>query len=65
MRAIVPTDELLEEFDKKIKPITDAKEVLQLKSANARSQRDLLLPKLISGEIDVSKAEERIGGEAA
>lgn len=65
MRATVPTDELLEEFDKKIKPITDAKEVLQLKSANARSQRDLLLPKLISGEIDVSKAEEVVGGEAA
>jgi type I restriction enzyme S subunit len=31
---------------------------LALKNANLRTQRDLLLPKLISGEIDVSKLEK-------
>ena len=31
-----------------------AETVLQRKNANLRAQRDLLLPKLVSGEIDVS-----------
>lgn len=38
-------------------PIIDEIELLEQKSANLRAQRDLLLPKLVSGEIDVSEAE--------
>ena len=33
--------------------------------ANLRAQRDFLLPKLISGEIEVSEAEEAIVDAAA
>ena len=32
----------------------DIQETLEKKNANLRAQRDLLLPKLVSGEIDVS-----------
>ena len=33
---------------------------LQRKNANLRAQRDLLLPKLVSGEIDVGEAGETL-----
>jgi type I restriction enzyme S subunit len=38
---------------------------LHRKNANLRAQRDLLLPKLVSGEIDVSEAEEMAEEAAA
>ncbi|MFW2132528.1 restriction endonuclease subunit S [Ectothiorhodospira haloalkaliphila] len=41
-------------FDKLIKPMFDMQETLVKKNTNLRAQRDLLLPKLVSGEIDVS-----------
>lgn len=41
-------------FDRLIKPMFDMQETLEKKNANLRAQRDLLLPKLVSGEIDVS-----------
>lgn len=41
-------------FNALIGPIFDLIEMLERKNANLRAQRDLLLPKLISGEIDVS-----------
>lgn len=51
---VVPTQQLQQAFDKIVEPFIDQKEVLALKNDNLRSTRDLLLPKLISGEIDVS-----------
>ena len=41
-------------------PIYDMCDILELKNANLRRTRDLLLPKLISGEIDVSELDIRI-----
>jgi type I restriction enzyme S subunit len=41
-----------------VHPIHELREVLARGIRNLRVQRDLLLPKLISGEIDVSEAEE-------
>jgi type I restriction enzyme, S subunit len=38
--------------------------VLGAKNATLRRTRDLLLPKLISGEINVSKAEEELEAAA-
>ena len=49
-----PPQNLLERFNKMIEPIFDNIVALDLKNANLRQTRDLLLPKLISGEIDVS-----------
>jgi len=45
---------LLEVFNQIITPVFTAMDVLQRKNANLRRTRDLLLPKLISGEVDVS-----------
>ena len=40
-----------------IEPIFDSIVALNLKNTNLRKTRDLLLPKLISGELDVSKID--------
>ena len=50
-----PPQRVLERFDKMIAPIFDNIVALDLKNTNLRQTRDLLLPKLISGEIDVSE----------
>ena len=43
----------MERFAKIIGPMLQQGDVLGEKNDNLRAQRDLLLPKLISGEIDV------------
>ncbi|QGT78916.1 hypothetical protein GM160_08415 [Guyparkeria halophila] len=50
----VPPEKPRTEFSELVKPIFDLCESLEKKNANLRAQRDLLLPKLVSGEIDVS-----------
>ena len=53
--VIVPMKVILDDFNKNLTPITNFVDVLREKNTNLRQTRDLLLPKLISGEIDVSK----------
>ena len=53
----IPPAELTDEFGSKVAPLHKQVRLLQQKNANLRAQRDLLLPKLVSGEIDVSVAE--------
>ena len=48
------SDELHEQFEMAVTPFLTLCFTLYRKNANLRAQRDLLLPKLISGEIDVS-----------
>jgi type I restriction enzyme S subunit len=43
-----------------VAPMVDEIELLEQKNTNLRAQRDLLLPKLVSGEIDVSAAGEAL-----
>lgn len=50
-----PSDKVLEEFSSHCKPIYELVRKLNKKNTNLRAQRDLLLPKLVSGEIDVSE----------
>ena len=50
----VPAETTLAQFNSCLEPIVGQTRVLMFKNANLRAQRDLLLPKLISGEIDVS-----------
>lgn len=45
-------------FNSYIEPLLDLIAISQLKNINLRTTRDFLLPKLISGEIDVSKLPE-------
>ncbi len=53
-----PPADLLAQFERLLEPAFAHVSVLAKKNANLRAQRDLLLPKLVSGEIDVSEAEE-------
>lgn len=50
---IVPTRELQKQFILKVRPMFELIQTLGHKNANLRQQRDLLLPRLVSGEIEV------------
>ena len=50
---ILPPLEIQEKYKAIVEDVLDQKECLQLRNLNLRKTRDLLLPKLISGEIDV------------
>ena len=52
-------------FSDLVLPLLNLCENLEIKNANLRTQRDLLLPKLISGEIDVSVIGEQMAEAAA
>jgi type I restriction enzyme S subunit len=54
---LLPSHPCLKKFDELISPYRDQCENLQIKNQNLRKTRDLLLPKLISGEIDVEKLD--------
>ena len=58
--TLLPPKELIAAFETFTQPTFDLKSSLRNKNGNLRAQRDLLLPKLVSGEIDVSEAEERM-----
>ena len=62
IKVILPTTEIIIIFGKKVLPIIDQIFLLQQKNDSLRQARDLLLPKLISGEIDVSDLDIK-GGE--
>ena len=53
-----PDAETLAKFETLIRPTFKLVHALALKNANLRTTRDLLLPKLISGELDVSALPE-------
>lgn len=54
LHVVMPDQAVLETASSFLEPIYDLEMKLRRKNANLRAQRDLLLPKLISGEIDVS-----------
>ncbi|PWE28423.1 restriction endonuclease subunit S [Maritimibacter sp. 55A14] len=56
----LPDDALLARFNGFVLPLFATLKSLNRKNANLRAQRDLLLPKLVSGEIDVSGAEAEL-----
>ena len=49
---------LLERFNETIRAIVETLQNLVFRNRNLRTTRDLLLPKLISGEISVEAADE-------
>jgi len=53
-----PTFDVLARFDEVAGPTVGLKRRLEMKNTNLRTTRDLLLPKLISGELDVSALPE-------
>ena len=57
-RVLLPKADLLRAFDELSAPMMRLVATLQRKNTNLRTTRDLLLPKLISGELDVSDLPE-------
>jgi type I restriction enzyme S subunit len=55
---LIAPEPLHRQFSAVAEPLLDLREALQFKNLNLRTTRDLLLPKLISGEIPVEAAEE-------
>jgi len=55
---ICPANNIAEQFHDAVAPMLSLCDTLKHKNTNLRAQRDLLLPKLISGEIDVSAFPE-------
>ena len=55
---LLPPQYLIRQFNERTEPILSFLFILAKKNTNLRKQRDLLLPKLISGEIDVSDLSE-------
>lgn len=51
---LVPPSKILERFDNIVQPIFEQTDRLRDVNSNLRATRDLLLPKLLSGEVDVS-----------
>lgn len=57
IKMIRPPQPIILSFEHQIQPIFSNLEILIRKNANLRKTRDLLLPKLISGEVDVEGLE--------
>jgi type I restriction enzyme, S subunit len=62
-KIIFPPIKMVKTFDSLVGKIMDEIKILSAKNQNLRKTRDLLLPKLISGEIDVSDLNIRIRSE--
>jgi type I restriction enzyme S subunit len=58
LRVLVPSKAVLEAAGSVLEPMSDLELTLKKKNAVLRVTRDLLLPKLISGELDVSAIPE-------
>jgi len=59
--VLIPQRKIVEQFVNLIKDIPELVDKLYEKNENLRKTRDLLLPKLISGEIDVSNLDIKTG----
>ena len=60
IQLVVPPSKVVSQFEKTVQPLAYQILNLQRKNTNLRRTRDLLLPKLISGELDVSELDIRI-----
>ena len=58
IKLVVPPSTVVAIFEKIVAPMMDLVLCLERKNRNLRTTRDLLLPKLISGELDVSALPE-------
>ncbi len=63
LQIILPNPITSQQFNEKVSPICKQVENLIAKNAKLRQTRDLLLPKLIAGEVDVEGLDICIEGE--
>ena len=54
---VVPSTEILGRFDDAVRPLRKLMNSLLAQNAVLREARDLLLPRLVSGELDVSELD--------
>lgn len=57
LEVLIPTEQSMSEFDQRVKPMFEQVNLLQLENEKLSSLRDSLLPKLMSGEINVDSIE--------
>lgn len=57
LEVLIPTEQSMSEFDQRVKPMFEQINLLQLENEKLSSLRDSLLPKLMSGEINVDSIE--------
>lgn len=62
-KLMIPSEDILSKIYGILEPIHILELSLKIKNQNLRKTRDLLLPKLISGEIDVSDLDIHIRNE--
>jgi type I restriction enzyme S subunit len=60
----VPTENLMKLFSNMVEPMGQRVELLNKRNENLRTTRDLLLPKLISGQLDVEDLDIDLGARA-
>lgn len=60
IKWLFPKENIIEEYDKLVRPIINSILVYQKQNKILRQTRDILLPKLISGELDVSDLEIKV-----
>jgi type I restriction enzyme S subunit len=60
IRLLIPDITLLKKANETFNPLFNLEIMLKIKNTNLRRSRDLLLQKLISGELDVSGVNIRI-----
>jgi len=53
LELVVPSQEVLQKFEDIVRPMRRRIETLVQQNANLRRTRDLLLPRLVSGEIEL------------
>ena len=58
---LIPENDLLDSFTQQIAPIFSLTRSLRSRNRNLRTTRDLLLPKLISGKLDVEGLDIDLG----
>ena len=57
LKVIIPPSSLLQEYEEKVSSIFNKQEYLEEEITHLTNLRDTLLPKLMSGEIDVNEVE--------
>ena len=57
MEVVIPSASALEEFESLVAPMYEAMEANDVQSKALSQMRDTLLPKIMSGEIDVSAVQ--------
>ena len=57
IQLLQPTKSIVAKFEEVVEPISLELANLTMKNTNLRQTRDLILPKLISGKIDVSELD--------